>query len=82
MPSLASLSPAVTDIYFFRGVESPASFRPEATRFWRVEDAAGGFIPADAWANTAEQRRAMLDYPVAALNIASVDLEPSRKKRR
>ena len=82
VPSLASLSPAVTDIYFFRGVESPASFRPEATRFWRVEDMAGGFIPSHAWTNTAEQRQAMLDYPVAALDIARADLGPSRKKRR
>lgn len=73
VPSLAALSGAVTDIYVFRGAESTAFSRPEATRFWRVEDMAGGFAPPQAWSNSAEQRRAMVEYPVSALSVARLD---------
>ncbi|MES2713560.1 MAG: hypothetical protein V4653_18425 [Pseudomonadota bacterium] len=78
VPSVASLSGEVSDLYFFRGVESAGFFRSEATRLWRVEDVAAGFTPANAWCNSPAQRQAMVNYPVGALGITCANAAKPR----
>ncbi|MBR0655082.1 discoidin/SUN/FTP domain-containing protein [Plastoroseomonas arctica] len=59
----------VETLYFFRRVMLPQLFDAQSPRIFVAHDTARGFTRYGDWANTAEQRQLMLDYPRTGLTI-------------
>jgi len=74
--ALIAQSAQVETLYFFRRVMLPQLFDAKAVRIFVAHDTGRGFTPYGDWANTAEQRRLMLEYPRA--NIAIRQQPPGR----
>ncbi len=73
-PALIAQSRCAEAVYFFRRISQPRLFDRVHPRIFVAADLAGGFTPNGAWANTAAQRRMMLEYPRA--HIAITDAGP------
>ena len=71
VPSIIAQSASAEALYFFRRV-SLRLFDLTAPRIFLAEDTAGAFTPTGTWANSAEQRQLLLDYPGANIAIRAV----------
>lgn len=69
VPAVIAQSGRAEAVYFFRRVSQPRMFDMMAPRIFVAMDTAGAFTPSGAWANSAAQRRLMLDYPGANIAI-------------
>ena len=71
-PALIAQSERAEAVYFFRRVSQARLFDMKTPRIFVAMDTAGAFTQSGAWANTAEQRQLMLDYPGANIAIRAV----------
>ena len=88
--ALALLSPNLTTVSVFRRVQLQELLALKADALFVAEDWAGDYFRAGGWRNNARQRRMMLDYPRAALELHDIarpaeleaDADWGRKTRR
>ncbi len=68
-PMIALASNCIRRVYAFRQLTNRSTFLAKGTNVTLVRDRRRQYIARDAWANTPNQLRQMIDYPEEALQI-------------